>query len=365
MCISILVMFSTTSTQTFQTTSFLQSTNETFVFSRFVKNQIIAFCLGTVAFIFMAAFDYRKLREWTWFLYIGMLIALFGLYFTTPIHNVYRWYRLPLIPFDFQPSEYMKLVLVITLSWFLEKRVNSSESTTTFLWASLLVIFPFLLIVKQPDLGTACILIPISLVIFYFGGIRKSYVKALLIGGLLGSVFILLVFLGVFPHEQMRPFFAKFLKEYQYERLNPHTYHGRAAQTAIALGSFSGSGFGKSSFTGHDWLPYAYTDSVFAAFTEEFGLFGAFFVLFLFFSLIYCSFQVTRVARDYFGRLLSAGISVYLAMHVIINVGMMCGLLPITGVPLLLVSYGGSSVLSTMIALGILQSIYSRRFTFS
>ena len=89
-----------------------------------------------------------------------------------------------------------------------------------------------------------------------------------------------------------------------------------------------------------------------------------FLLLLFFFALLYCSFQVTAVARDPFGRLLSAGIAVYLAMHVIVNIGMMCGMLPITGVPLVLVTYGGSSVVSTMMALGILQSIYSRRFTF-
>jgi len=101
---------------------------------------------------------------------------------------------------------------------------------------------------------------------------------------------------------------------------------------------------------------------VFPAFAEEFGMVGALILLSLFFGLIYFSFQVAAKARDHFGRLLAAGIAVYLAMHVIINVGMMCGFLPITGVPLILVSYGGSSVLSTMIALGLLQSIYARRF---
>jgi len=103
---------------------------------------------------------------------------------------------------------------------------------------------------------------------------------------------------------------------------------------------------------------------VFASFGEEFGLIGIFFLLLFFFGLIYFSFQVTAVAKDCFGRLLSAGITVYLAMHIIVNIGMMCGFLPITGVPLILITYGGSSVLSTMMALGVLQSIYSRRFMF-
>ena len=152
------------------------------------------------------------------------------------------------------------------------------------------------------------------------------------------------------------------LKDYQYERLNPHTYHQKASQTAIALGGFTGSGWHKSEFTAHHWLPAAHTDSVFSSFAEEFGFIGVFFLLLFFFCLLYFSFQVTAVSKDPFGRLLASGITVYLGMHVIASMGMMCGFLPITGVPLILITYGGSSVISTMMALGILQSIYSRRY---
>ena len=125
-----------------------------------------------------------------------------------------------------------------------------------------------------------------------------------------------------------------------------------------------GTGWKKSEFAGGGWLPTPYTDSAFASFGEEFGFIGLLFLMVLFYALIYFSFQVTAVVKDDFGRLLSAGISVYLAMHILVNIGMMCGFLPITGVPLILITYGGSSVISTMMALGILQSIYIRRFMF-
>jgi len=357
MTISLLVIYSTTCTT--------YSGNDSIIFSSFFKNQIRAFILGIFVYVFLVCFDYRKLRDWTWFFYLGIIILLIGLYYTTPIHNVRRWYRFPFIPFDIQPSEYAKLVVVITLSWFLEKKSQEAFKWRTFFQSSLIVFIPFALILKQPDLGTSLILCPITLVIFYFGGVKRKIIVSLSILASVVFIFVLLIFLGILSHEEMRPFFTTFMKEYQYERLNPNTYHQMAGQTAIALGKIFGSGFCKSEFTGHSWLPYAYTDSVFPAFTEEFGAIGAFFVLFLYFGLIYFSFQVTAVARDHFGRLLSAGIAVYLAMHVLINIGMMCGFLPITGVPLILVTYGGSSVLSTMIALGLLQSIYSRRFTFS
>ncbi len=357
MIISILTIISTTSV--------VHGTVDEIVFSPLVKNQIRAFALGIIVYLFLICFDYRKLREWTWFFYLGMILLLVGLYFAPQIHNVRRWYRFPFLPFDIQPSEYAKVVVVISLSWFLEKKMHLVDQFKTFMQASLIVFLPFALILKQPDLGTALILCPIALTIFYFGGVKKKIIRGLMVVAAIVFGFILLVFLGILSHEEMRPFFTKFMKEYQYERLNPDTYHQRAGQTAIALGSFFGSGFCKSEFTGYNWLPYAYTDSVFPAFAEEFGLVGAFFLLALFFGLIYFSFQVAIRARDHFGRLLASGIAIYLAMHVIINMGMMCGFLPITGVPLVLVSYGGSSVLSTMIALGLLQSIYARRFAFS
>ena len=179
-----------------------------------------------------------------------------------------------------------------------------------------------------------------------------------------GVIFISMIFLGFISHEELKPYATRVIKEYQYERLNPNTYHQKASQTAIALGGITGTGWRKSEFTGRQWLPAAHTDSVFASFSEEFGLIGVFFLVLMFFGLIYFSFQVTALAKDQFGRLLSAGITTYLAMHMIVSMGMMCGFLPITGVPLMLITYGGSSVLSTMTALGILQSIYSRRFMF-
>ena len=184
------------------------------------------------------------------------------------------------------------------------------------------------------------------------------------LGGIVGLIFIFLMFSGIISHEELKPISTKVLKEYQYERLNPNTYHQRAGQTAIALGSVTGSGWCKSEYTGKKWLPFGHTDSVFCVFAEEFGLIGAAFILSLFFALIYFCFQVVAVAKDLFGRLLSAGIGVYISMHVIVNVGMMSGFLPITGVPLVLITYGGSSVVATMIALGILQSIYTRRYMF-
>lgn len=333
-------------------------------FTSAVKHQLQGIVLGVAVFIFFAGFDYNKLREWTWLLYALMVLSLIGLFFTDPIQRVHRWYRLPLVPMNFQPSEYAKLVVVIALSWFLERRRSSAASWSTAFIGSLIAGVPFILILKQPDLGTALVLFPMTLVMFYFGNVRSSIVKAMTWMGGGALMVVALIFLGIISHEDARPYATKVLKDYQFDRLDPNTHHQKAAATAIALGGLTGKGWRKSEFTGGGWLPAPYTDSVFPAFGEEFGFFGLLLLLVLFYTLIYFSFQVTAVASNHFGRLLSAGISVYLAMHILVNIGMMSGFLPITGVPLVLVTYGGSSILSTMTALGILQSIYSRRFMF-
>jgi rod shape determining protein RodA len=341
----------------------LDAQEESF-FTPMVKRQLQGCLVGAIVFLFFAGFDYNKLREWTWILYGFMILSLIGLFFTDPIARVHRWYRVPFIGMNFQPSEYAKLIVVITLSWFLERRRQLAGAWSTAFYGMIIVGIPFILILKQPDLGSALVLFPITLVMFYFGDLNPMIIRTMSWLGGIALVFVALIFLGVISHEDLRPYATLVLKDYQFDRLDPHTHHQKAAITAIALGGLTGKGWRTSDYTGGGWLPAPYTDSVFPAFGEEFGFVGLFLLLVLFYALIYFSFQVTAVAGDHFGRLLSAGVTVYLAMHVLVNIGMMSGLLPITGVPLILVSYGGSSIISTMMALGILQSIYSRRFMF-
>lgn len=338
--------------------------SEEIFFTPMVRTQLKWFLIGSIIYLFFAGFDYNKLREWTWFFYVFMIISLLGLFFTDSIQRVHRWYRVPFINISFQPSECAKLIVVITLSWFLEKTRSVATSWGTVFYAGIIVGIPFILILKQPDLGTALVLFPITLVMFYFGDIRTSVIKTMSLCGGMVIVLVALIFLGILPHESIRPYATKVLKEYQFDRLDPSTHHQKAASTAIALGGITGTGWRKSEYSGRGWLPMPYTDSVFPAFGEEFGFIGLILLMALYYALIYFCFQVTAVAKDPFGRLLGAGITVYLAMHILVNIGMMCGFLPITGVPLVIVSYGGSSVMATMMALGILQSIYSRRFMF-
>lgn len=331
--------------------------HDTVTFTRETKSQLQFAVLGLIVYGLMARFDYRKLKQWTPALFGIMIILLLGLFFTDPIQNVRRWYRFSFLPFAIQPSEIAKLIVVIVLATFLDDK----RPLALVLFAALV---PMALIYKQPDLGSALLIYPITLVMLYFANSNPLVVRTLSGLGLIALSFVVAMFLGFISHESVKPYVLTVLKDYQYERLNPNTYHQTAAQTAIALGQITGTGVTKSEFTGKGWLPFAHTDSVFPAFIEQFGLFGGYLLLLIYFGLIYFSFQVVAVAKDSFGRVLAAGVSIYLASHVIVNMGMMCGLLPITGVPLVLITYGGSSILSTMLALGLLQSIYTRRYMF-
>ena len=358
MSISLLIISSATGS------SLALEAPESPFFTRMVKTQLQFFIIGWIIFFFCAGIDYNKLREWTWILYLLTLASLLGLFFTDSIQRVHRWYKIPFINVGVQPSEIAKLVVVFSLSWFLEKRKDSSQSLSTAIFSLIIVGIPFLLILKQPDLGSAIVLFPVTLVMFYFGGIHPFILRSMSILGIVAVSIGLLILTGVIDHEAARPYALKVIKGYQYDRLDPNTHHQKAAITAIAIGGLTGSGWRNGEYTAGGWLPYPYTDSVFPAFGEEYGLLGMFFLLGLFYILLYFGFQVSAVAKNHFGSLLSAGITVYLAMHVLVNIGMMCGLLPITGVPLILVTCGGSSIVSTMAALGILQSVYSRRFMF-
>jgi rod shape determining protein RodA len=333
-------------------------------FAPLVKSQIRWYLLGWTCFALTAAFDYQKLKQFSWILYILMLVLLVGLFFTPAIQNVHRWYRLPFLGWTIQPSEGAKLIMALALAAFLERQGKAVNSLRVGLQIVVLVGIPFLLILKQPDLGTALILFPIALAMCYFAGVHRGMMIALSCIGIAILSTVLCLFVGLISHEQARPFFTRFMKEYQYERLNPNHYHLKAATTAIGVGGLTGTGWHQGEFSGKKWLPAAHTDSVFAAYGEEFGFIGLGFLLFLFFALIYFSLQNAASAKDPFGRFLAVGLATYLAMHVLLNISMMCALLPISGVPLIFVTYGGTSIITTLTALGILQSIYSRRFMF-
>ncbi|MFZ4773315.1 MAG: FtsW/RodA/SpoVE family cell cycle protein [Chlamydiia bacterium] len=354
MCLSFIVISSST----------IQHENSPGFFSQAVKAQGRSYLVGWFCYFLFAWWDYRKVKNFTPLLYLFVLILLVGLFFTNPIQNVHRWFRFPFLPFALQPSEFAKVVMLMMLCWFFEDKPLTSHWLSNGYKALGLMLIPFALVVKQPDLGTALILVPLCFTTLVFAGGHKGLIRWMSLMGVAATLFVTSIFAGWIPFEAVREPLSVVLKEYQIERLNPHTYHQKAGQTAIALGGIGGSGFGKSQFTGQEWLPFAHTDSIFPAFTEEFGVIGAAFLFALFFSLIYLSLKIAKEAQDRFAMLYAATVSTYIGVHVIVNISMMAGSLPITGVPLILMTYGGSSVVATMIMLGLLQSITLRRFRF-
>ncbi|HSX12505.1 MAG TPA: FtsW/RodA/SpoVE family cell cycle protein [Rhabdochlamydiaceae bacterium] len=177
--------------------------NEEIFFTPYVKSQLQWFGIGWIVYFFFSGLDYHKLREWTWFFYIAIVLMLIGVFFVPSIHGVHRWYRL--LGFYCQPAEYAKLIVIITMSWFLEYKGPRVRNRGSALQALLIVAIPFILILKEPDLDTALVLYPIAIVMFYFGGIKKRVVLFMTVLALIGLIFVSMLFLGGLSHEKLRP----------------------------------------------------------------------------------------------------------------------------------------------------------------
>ncbi len=329
-----------------------------------VKSQFGWCVLSWGAFLVCAALDYRRLREWSWPLYALTLIALVGLFFVPAIQSVHRWYRIQLLQTSLQPAEVAKFTTIFALAWWCERFAQSLHQLWPTLGAMWITCLPFALILKEPDLGTALMLWPVCVGILSFAGGHLGLVRFWQWSAGLILVLVASLFLGLVPFETIEPAAARVLKEYQLERLRPDEHHQRAAMAALAIGGIAGQGWHRGVFSTRGWLPEPYTDAIFPSLGEEFGLVGMGILLIFFYRLLVFGLEVALAAQDGFGRYLAIGVTVNCAAHVIVNIAMMAGLFPVTGVPLPLISYGGSSMLANMMGWGILQSIYCRRFMF-
>jgi rod shape determining protein RodA len=263
-----------------------------------------------------------------------------------------RWIQIG--PISLQPSEFSKLIMIVSLASLLDKRAGRLNSLKEVIPVFLYVGIPFLLVMKQPDLGTALVFLAILFGMIYVAGINTRVLMMIFGAGL--------AFLPIFWH---------FLKDYQKMRLtvfiDPNVdplgsgYH--IIQSKIAIGS--GMLFGKGLFGGTqsqlNFLPENHTDFIFAVVGEELGFVGAALILILYFILLYRGIKIAGIARDNFGTLLATGITSMLTFHVLVNVGMTAGIMPVTGIPLPLMSYGVSALTTNLISIGILLNIYMRR----
>ena len=319
----------------------------------YVQRQGIFSLINMLVIFALLHFDYKSLGKFANVLYLFNLVMLLAVMFVgQSALGAQRWIQIG--PLTLQPSELSKLIMIISLANILDKKYGQLDS-----WRDVVPIFvyvgiPFLLVLKQPDLGTSLVFLAILFGMIFVAGIPTRMFLTIIGAGL--------AFLPIFWH---------FLKDYQKMRLtvflDPNVdplgsgYHIIQSKIAIGSGMLMGKGLFSGTQSQLNFLPENHTDFIFAVIGEEAGFIGSLLVLLLYFIFLYRGLKIAGAARDNFGTLLAAGITSMMAFHVLVNVGMTAGIMPVTGIPLPLMSYGVSAQTTNMISLGILLNIYMRR----
>ncbi len=319
--------------------------------------QIVWGILGLSAYFFMALLDYRWMGKHAEEIYAtGLILLVLVLFIGERVHGSVRWLKIPGL-IRLQPSEFGKIATIVMVARFLGNPGLNIKQPQTLCYALGLMGAPFLLIAMEPDLGTSAVLIPAIGLMLYMAGVPLKYLWLLALAALLALPF------GWFA-----------LDGYQRERilvfLDPSRdplgagWNKMQSQIAVGSGGMMGKGFcqGYQNILGFLPRTVAPTDFIFSVIAEETGFVGSSVVLGLYIMIMMAGIRIALCARDKFGQLLATGLVTMLFVHIFVNVAMTIGLVPITGLPLPLLSYGGSFMLSTMLSLGILQAIYVRRY---
>jgi rod shape determining protein RodA len=348
--------------------------------------QIIWFGIGLGAAAFVCMVDYHVLARWSSVAYMVSVLSLLVVIIPgigSMRYGARRW--IDLGGFQFQPSEFAKLAMIFAMAGFLSRPADELRYRSNFWKAIGMMVLPFLLIMKEPDLGSALVLGPTALAMLYAAGTPKRYlVQFLCAGGLLAGLFVADLLYAP-------PKFRVKMKEYQVKRLlvyfgrNYVDYAGnvpsreegkrlqeeylddshnvRQAEIAVGSGGLFGKGWRQGQQNVLGYLPQAgkHNDFIFSVIAEEMGFIGSVTVLTLYAVILFTGIRIAGQARDRLGKLLAVGVVALLFSHVFINIGMNIRIMPVTGVPLPLLSYGGSSVLGSLIAMGILQNIHMYR----
>ena len=322
-----------------------------------VNRQLISLGVGLVAMVVAAAVDYRVLRVWAPVLYVLSIALLLTLAFVgEAVSGSARW--LVVGGFQFQPSELAKPALIVVLAALFHERRESALGLRALVEALVLAALPMGLVLAQPDLGTAMVFVAITFVVLLLARVRVRYMVALAVIGVFSIVGALQLDL---------------IQEYQLERLtsflNPEAadvqddlYNLNQAQIAIGSGQLAGQGLFQGTQTQLSYVPENHTDFIFTVPAEELGFIGAALLLGLYALLLSRAIRIAAMSRDTFGTLVAGGVVAVIAFQVFINVGMSLGVMPITGLPLPFLSYGGTSLIANFILIGILQSVHMRRY---
>ena len=324
----------------------------------FVERQSLYAVLGIALMLAVSRIDYTRLRDLRVTIYAAMvgsiaLVLLVG----TAVRGSNRWIDLPF--FQFEPSELAKVLLCVSLAAFVYERVRRPFGLRQTIVMLALGLAPAGLVFLQPDLGTGIVLVAIALAIVFIAGIPWQHFAAL-------GAAVVLIGAGVYAAGSAAG--VHFLHGYQQDRLtaflhpsdDPSDASYQVNQAVIAVGSGEEVGRGNDATqTALLFLPERHTDFIFAVIGERFGFLGAAFVVFLYAVLFWRAIRVMRISRSFYGTMIAGGVVAMLSFQVIVNVGMNLGLMPVTGITLPLMSYGGSSVLGTFLALGVLQAIHA------
>ena len=324
----------------------------------FVKRQAAALVVGLAAFLVILRIDYRKFRDFSLLCYIAVVALLF--FVLTPVGSSSKgaqaWYALPM-NFQFQPSEIAKFLLIVALCGYVnEHRGDIDPWRITVILG--LALIPLALVQLQPDLGTNLVLAAIVLGLLTVAGVKGRYLVVIALLAATGVYAIVSV--GV-------------LKQYQIDRLTSVINPGDKTQTAaynqnqskqtIGAGGLFGAGPFHGKQTGLGYVPEQHTDFIFTAVGEELGFVGAATLLALFAIVMWRTWRTARLSRDYYGTLVCAAIFAMFGFQIFENVGMTMGIMPVTGIPLPLMSYGGSSLIATCACLALVANVYARRFS--
>jgi rod shape determining protein RodA len=327
-------------------------------FVGFYRQQILWLIGGLIAMFALSLIDYHRLLEVIHWIYGFCIISLVAvLAVGTKILGARRWIKLP-GGIHFQPSEWVKLVLILAITRYFVGLAGRKLTWFDIFKAMAMVGIPMLLVLKQPDLGTALTYSPILLAGLFLGGIDWKKGTILVVSGLL------LVGIAFSSSKILKPYQKARLTSFMNPGADPKGSGYQILQSKIAVGDGGvfGRGTTKGTQTQGDFLPIPYTDFIFAAFAEEHGFIGAVIVLLIYFLILMRLIQNAQTAADLPGTFLVMGVVAVLIFQIAVNVGMVIGLMPVTGIPLPLMSYGGSSVLFTFLALGMVMNVRMNRF---